>query len=200
MHIQMKKHPHKARRRLAFTYVVLAIASLATAESQARVTRFVVEVREPYAGGATFGPSGDFERLVGTATMEVDPADSLNKVIVNLDKAPRNARGMVEYTSPFWIVKPVNMARGNQKIWYAINNRGNSELLQRANAAAVPTLATKRLELGFSLVDAGWHGDGIPNANQLFPNFPGAKTPTAVPSSARCGWKCSRPPIYSAGR
>ena len=109
--------------------------------------------------------------------MEVDPADSLNNVIVNLDKAPRNARGMVEYTSPFWIVKPVNMARGNQKIWYAINNRGNSELLQRANAAAVPTLATKRLELGFSLVDAGWHGDGIPNANQLFPNFPVAKNP-----------------------
>jgi len=32
--------------------------------------------------------------------MEVDPRDPLNAIVVNLDKAPRNARGMVEFSSP----------------------------------------------------------------------------------------------------
>ncbi len=166
-------------RNLRWTAVAsfVALAALTTADALARVTRFVVESREPYAAGATFGTAGAFERLVGTASMEVDPGDPLNAVIVNLDKAPRNARGNVEFTSPFWIIKPLDMGAGNHKIWYAINNRGNSELLQRTGAATVPTLVAKRLELGFSLVDAGWHGDGITPAAtpQLFPNFPVAK-------------------------
>ena len=155
----------------------VGLAALTSIDAAARVTRFVVESREPYAASATFGTAGAFERLVGTASMEVDPGDPLNGVIVNLDKAPRNARGNVEFTSPFWIVKPVDMGAGNHKIWYAINNRGNSELLQRTGIGTVPTLMAKRLELGYALVDAGWHGDGItpPATPQLFPNFPIAK-------------------------
>jgi hypothetical protein len=113
--------------------------------------------------------------------MEVDPADPLNGITVNLDKAPKNAWGMVEFSAPFWIIKPVDMARGNHKIWYAINNRGNSELLPRASAAQVPATVAKRLELGFSLVDAGWHGDGMPNPAQLFPTFPIATQPDGSP-------------------
>ena len=49
-----------------------------------------------------------------------------NKVIVNLDKAKRNAKGMVEFSAPFVIIKPVDNARGNHKILYGINNRGNN--------------------------------------------------------------------------
>ena len=37
------------------------------------------------------------------------------RVVFNLDRAPRNARGMVEFSSPFFILKPVEMARGNHK-------------------------------------------------------------------------------------
>ena len=175
------RSPQRFRSIAAASFV--ALAALNSADALARVTRFVVESREPYAAGATFGTAGAFERLVGTATMEVDPSDPSNAVIVNLDKAQRNAHGNVEFTSPFWIIKPLNMGAGNHKIWYAINNRGNSELLQRASAATVPTLVAKRLELGFSLVDAGWHGDGItpPPTPQLFPNFPIAKNPDGSP-------------------
>ena len=162
------------------TTVLLALG-LSVSPAEARVVRFVVEDRQPYAGGEQFGNSGSFERLIGTTYMEVDPADPLNAIIVNLDKAPKNARGMVEFSAPFWIIKPVDMARGNRKMWYAINNRGNSELVPRANAAAVPATVALRLELGFSLVDAGWHGDGIPNPSQLFPTFPIATQPDGSP-------------------
>ena len=173
----MKPHQH-IFTKAAIAAAVAASLCAATTASHARVTRFVVESTEPYAGGESIGTIGQFQRLVGTATMEVHPLDPHNAGIVNLDKAPRNARGLVEFSAPVWIIKPVNMSAGNRKIWYAINNRGNSELLQRANAAAVPTLAAKRLELGFTLVDAGWHGDGIrPDPVRLFPDFPVARNP-----------------------
>lgn len=37
------------------------------------------------------------------------------------------------------------------------------------------------LRLGYATVDAGWHGDGVPNPNQLFPNFPVATQPDGSP-------------------
>src|SRR6266478_6450407 len=149
----------------------------------ARVTRFVVEERVPYAVGMEWGTAGPYERLKGTAYMEVDPRDPLNAIIVNLDKAPRNARGMVEFSSPFLILKPVDMTRGNRKIWYGINNRGTClEVAFRAFPLAAftcnPLTAADvgannaLLQQGYATVDAGWHGDGIQNPNQLFPKFP----------------------------
>src|SRR5262245_26322593 len=87
---------------------VLAIGSIVAAPgpSQARVVRFVVEQTRTFADGRSFGDVGTYQRLDGTAFMEVNPSDPLNAVIVNLDKAPRNARGMVEFSAPFFILKP----------------------------------------------------------------------------------------------
>ena len=140
-----------------------------------------------------WGTAGAYERLKGTAYMEVDPRDPLNAVIVNLDRAPLNARGMVEFSSPFLILKPVDMSRGNRKIWYGINNRGNC--IEVGNLRAFPPAASTcnpltvddvgenniLLRVGYATVDAGWHGDGIPNPNQLFPNFPVATLPGGSP-------------------
>jgi hypothetical protein len=151
--------------------------------AEARVTRFVVEERVPFAAGVEWGTAGLYERLKGTAYMEVDPRDPLNAVIINLDKVPRNARGMVEYSSPFLILKPVDMARGNRKIWYGINNRGNcGEVALRAfprtagtcNPLTAADVGSNNVLLrqGYATVDAGWHGDGVQNPNQLFPKFP----------------------------
>src|SRR5215472_17908679 len=103
--------------------LVLAVAF----NSEARVVRFVVERTRIFAEGTRFGSVGQYERLDGTAFMEVDPFDPLNSHIVNIDKAPRNERGMVEFSSPFFILKPMQMERGNGKILYVINNRGNKQ-------------------------------------------------------------------------
>src|SRR2546422_7453430 len=104
-----------------------------------------------------------------------------------------NARGMVEFSSPFLILKPVDMTRGNQKIWYGINNRGNcGEVSLRAfprppvttcNPLTAADVGANNvlLRLGYATVDAGWHGDGAPNPNQLFPNFPVARQPDGSP-------------------
>src|SRR6267143_481843 len=163
--------------------VGLLSAAAIPRSAEARVTRFVVEGRVPFAVGTVWGTAGPYERLKGTAYMEVDPHDPLNAIIVNLDKAPRNARGMVEFSSPFLILKPVDMARGNRKIWYGINNRGTClEVGFRAfplpaftcNPLTAADVGANNalLQQGYATVDAGWHGDGIQNPNQLFPKFP----------------------------
>ena len=162
--------------------LVLALSLLASL-AEARVVRFVVEQERAFAGGMAFGTVGPYERLDGTAYMEVDPNDPLNAVIVNLDKAPRNVRGMVEFSAPFFILKPVDMARGNHKIFYGVNNRGNKQTLGYFNFVPSgpginnPLTAADAgdgflMRLGYTVVDAGWQGDVALGGNRLFPSFP----------------------------
>ena len=176
--------------RIASPFFLVAATFLLTAgfprASDARVVRFVVEQRRSFANGTAWGASGPYERLDGTAYLEVDPRDPLNAVIVNLDKAPRNARGMVEFSTVFFMLKPVEIARGNHKIYYAINNRGNkSGLLTQPPAPLLPSTNDPlfysgdglQLRLGYTIVDAGWQGDVAPGNNRLFPRFPVATKP-----------------------
>ena len=148
--------------------------------SEARVVRFVVEKRQPFVGGAQWGTTGPYERLIGTAYMEVDPRDPLNSIVVDLDKAPRNARGMVEFSTTFLIVKPVDLARGNRKIYYTVNNRGNDVLLGAQSAAQVRGIDLA-LRLGYTIVDAGWEGDLLPSATRLGARLPIAAQPDGSP-------------------
>ena len=104
--------------------------------TEAKVVRFVVEQRQVLADGVAWGTSGAYERLRGTAYMEVDPRDPLNAVIVDLDKAPRNERRMVEFSTPFFILKPVDMARGNHMIFYAAwQNRDDFNSYEKSDYA-----------------------------------------------------------------
>jgi len=176
--------------RTIFLMVGLLIAAAMPRASEARVTRFVVEQRRLFNNGSSWGSAGPYERLDGTAYMEVDPRDPLNAVIVNLDKAPRNGRGMVEFSAPFFILKPMDMLRGNHKIYYAINNRGNkSGLLSLPPAVTLPSTNNPlfydgdglQLRLGYTIVDAGWQGDVAEGNDRLFPSFPVPTQPDGSP-------------------
>jgi hypothetical protein len=158
-------------KKISICTLLVGLLTLAN-NTQARVIKFVIEQRQTYAGGQSWGIAGPYEHIVGRAYVEVDPADPRNAVIVNLDKAPRNARGMVEFSTPVFILKPVNIALGNGKIFYNVNNRGNSDVGFVSDASKVGRHVLEQLKKGYSLIDAGWHGDGIPNAKQLFPEFP----------------------------
>jgi len=93
---------------------------------EARVTEVVItSIESPTFEGLSFPPVGQYERLSGIARGELDPNDPLNAGIVNIDKAPRNARGNVEYDVDIFILKPVNLSKGNGRIFYDVLNRGN---------------------------------------------------------------------------
>ena len=93
--------------------LIAASLAVAPAAAEARLVRFVVSQTRTFADGTSFGSVGQYQRLDGTAYFEVDPRDPHNAVIVNLDKAPRNARGNVELSTTFFILKPTIQSRGN---------------------------------------------------------------------------------------
>src|SRR5262245_11727288 len=89
------------------------------------ITRIEISsVESPTFEGKTFGSVGAYEKLRGTAFGEVDPNDPRNAVITDLRLAPRNARGTVEYSMDFYILKPIDLAKGNHKLFMEVNNRG----------------------------------------------------------------------------
>ena len=167
---------------------VVLIASLLAAgapDADARVTRLVVEQTRPFADGKPFGDAGPYVRLQGTAHFEVDPRDPLNAFIIDLDKAPRNAKGLVEFKTTFVIVKPADMSRWNRKILYGINNRGNPIELrfhQFPPSVDVPEGGDGLIfRLGYTFVDAGWAGDVVTTENRLGAELPIAVQPDGSP-------------------
>jgi hypothetical protein len=136
------------------------------------ITAIEIKSRAPFVGGASFGSVGAYERLDGVAIGELDPAHPANRGIVNLDKAPRNARGNVEYRSDICILRPADAEKGNGRILYEVNNRGRIMMLANLCAGKPgnqPQTATDignalPLRRGFTLVWCGWD-PGAPRAN-----------------------------------
>src|SRR5438093_10532063 len=104
-----------------------ASLQLAIAPSvNARITRIeVVSKQSPTFDGLSFGTVGTYEKIFARAYGEVDPSDRRNALITDINLAPRNANGMVEYSADVHIIKPVDMSKGNQRIFYDVVNRGN---------------------------------------------------------------------------
>src|SRR5690348_2147689 len=91
----------------------------------ARVTRVVVEHREsPAFRGQAFGKAGQYEIWSGHFFGELDPKDPHNSLITDIQFAPRNARGMVEYSATFTLAKPIDMSKSNGVLYYSVPNRG----------------------------------------------------------------------------
>jgi hypothetical protein len=137
------------------------------------ITSIDIKSVDLLADGAAFGAVGAYERVIGVAKGEVDPAHPGNKGIALIDKAPRNAAGKVEYSTDVFILRPKDPARGNGRILYEVNNRGRKMLF--GNIADGPqgvndpkTVADLGngfpLRRGYTIVWSGWD-PGAPRAN-----------------------------------
>ena len=126
-----------------------ALVMLLPNQTVAELTHMHLEVIEsPALDGVRFGEVGQYERLRGIVTGSVDPDDQRHRHIVNLDRAPRNDAGRVEYQATLEIYRPLDMTRWNRTIFHSVSNRGG------AGAADVALL-----ERGFVFVRVGWQGD-----------------------------------------
>jgi hypothetical protein len=107
------------------TVFSLATILIGAGCAQARVTRVVIERREsPAFGGQSFGKVGTYEILSGRFYGEIDPKDSHNAIITDLQFAQRSARGMVEYSATFSLAKPIDLSKSNGVLYYNVPNRG----------------------------------------------------------------------------
>jgi len=118
-----------ARTRWTVSCLLAILALLAVCGSRgtadARIVRIQVTATEsPTFGGYSWPGVGQYEKVVGKAFGEVDPFDTKNAVIVDIQLAPRNAGGKVEYSFDFYILKPIDLSRGAHKVMYEPPNRG----------------------------------------------------------------------------
>ena len=134
-----------------------------------------IDAIEPFADGQAFSEAGSYLRIRGIARGEIDPASPQNRVIADLDKAPRNAHGMVEYAADFFILRPADLRTADSVLVYDVTNRGRKMILNLLDDASGdadtnnPKTAQDvglgfTLGRGYSLVWSGWDF-GAPRAN-----------------------------------
>ena len=150
-------------------------ALLAAGSADAKVTRIVIDSKQsPAFNAATFGAAGAYEILRGRAFGELDPKDPHNSLIQDIALAPKNARGLVEYTASFQIVKPVDMSKASHLMWHDVPNRGGEI-----------AIAPAERNFGDIGLASGWQGDNsgqtAPNAKNEYVIVPVAHNPDGSP-------------------
>ena len=138
---------------------------MAGSVANAQVTRIEIATRSTVAGPVE--SAGQYENIRGRFYGEVDPADRRNRIIQDLELAPRNQRGKVEYVGTFALMKPVDKTKASGVLFYSVVNRGNGDV------SASPE--------GHISVVSGWQGDVIPTAGNQTIRVPVARNRDGSP-------------------
>ena len=147
-------------RTLGPTLAALLILLAAPRVTSAEVRQVVVTARQEVLGG-------EYEKLGGRVELELDPALAVNAVIVDLDRAPRNARGRVEATADFMVLRPRRPPERGSTALLEVSNRGGKALLPYFDRAAWRLDPTTDADfgdrmltrLGLTLIWVGWQFD-----------------------------------------
>jgi hypothetical protein len=153
---------------------LFALALCLAPAMPAGLVRIELSERSDVLGGKSFGSVGPYERLVGKAFFAVDPKLPANQIVCDIDKAPRNDSGLVEFSSDIYVLKPRDPKNGNGAALYEVSNRGNKGMLamfNRATASHNPKTQAEfgdnfLLERGYTLIWLGWQFD-VPRTEGL---------------------------------
>jgi hypothetical protein len=148
----------------------LSVMLLFAALAQGALVRIEVAERSDVAEGRSFGAAGPYERIVGKAFFAVDPKLPANQIIADIDRAPRNENGLVEFSADVYVLMPRDPRKGNGAALYEVSNRGGKGMLSSFNFAAGSTDPRTDaqlgdaflLEQGYLMVWLGWQFD-VPN-------------------------------------
>ena len=168
---------------LAIFYQLTRIVAPQTVEAPpaVKVERVEVEQRITLGGGISFGAYGQYESLKGKVYYLLNPSDSANLAITDIEYAPTVKGGLVRYSTEFLIVKPLDMSRSNGALVYHVVNRGNfdqrfleSDLWGElaGQSAGSQEKYLRLMQQGYTLVFSGWQGDLLPDSTRLHLNAP----------------------------
>jgi len=141
----------------AFLVCLLAVADAATAE----VVRIDVQRRDDW---------GTHERIIGRVHFAIDPMAPANRGIADIDHAPRNSNGKVEFSSDLLFFKPKDARRARGTVFLEVVNRGRDQSLAILSGAQQRNLSPESwnlgdgflLEQGFAVAFLGWQFDVRP--------------------------------------
>ena len=147
----------RATPAVVFVWVLLALADVVAAE----VVRIEVRSRDDW---------GTHERIIGRVHFAVDPAAPANRGIADIDAAPKNAAGKVEFSSDLLFFRPKDVRRARGTAFVEVVNRGRDQSLAILSGAQQRSLAPDAwnlgdgflLEQGFAVAFLGWQFDVRP--------------------------------------
>lgn len=144
----------KTSRPLLYLVSVFGLAALLgwSPPSSAGIQRIVIDQTATVnftpitLGTATPGAATSYTIYVGRSFGDIDPSD-LNTVITDINLAPKNGAGRVEYVANFQIITPTDPAQRNGLMIHSAPNRGGN------------SISTTTLLQGVTYVQSGWQGD-----------------------------------------
>lgn len=149
--------------RLIKLMILICAVALITRPLFAAVTRIEIKKREPYLDGRVFDGVGSYERLRGKAFFAVDPKLAANQTVIDLELAPRNDAGLVEFATDVELLAPKDLSKANGAILYDVNNRGGKLALGVFNTGADEFLMRK----GYVVLWSGWIAETQPGGGRL---------------------------------
>src|SRR6478752_6419181 len=155
----------------------LLMSTILVSLAQARVVRVEITSRADIQEGKPFGNTGVYEKIVGRVYFAVDPANPHNRQIVDLDKAPRNAHGEVEFSADLYLLKPKDMAKGNQAVLFEVSNRGGRGILSLVNGREGEFGDGFLMRQGYTIAWVGWEFDLSIHGERLRLSAPVAHDP-----------------------
>lgn len=157
--------------------VVISLCFLSLSEMAfAAVVRFQIDKVEPFASGKAFGSTGAYECMTGKVYYAIDPQAKQNRTIRDLDLAPVNSEGLVEFQADLFILVPADRTRANGAILHDVNNRGNQLALGFFNYGGGDRNNPRTekeagdgflLRHGFTIISNGWDGELLPGNHRL---------------------------------
>jgi Alpha/beta hydrolase domain len=111
-------------------------------------------------------PVANYERIAGKVHFAIDPKLPANRAIVDIDLAPRDSKGLVEFTSDLVVLQPKDPAKRNGTMIIEVSNRGHTSLLHLGEGGGTNPMRTVKdfgdallLKQGFTLAWVGWEWD-----------------------------------------
>jgi len=140
---------------------------LSAAISFGAVSAIHIVERTDVLDGAPMGKAGPYERIIAKAHFVIDPKLPANQAIADIQRAPVNEQGMVEFSADLYVLKPRDSAKGNGTLFFEVSNRGGKGMVSLYNSAAAskdPRTAAQfgdrfLMEQGFTLAWVGWEFD-----------------------------------------
>src|SRR5258708_31891843 len=119
------------------------------------------EVRHSYVVERSDVADSRYERIIAKAHFALDPALPANRIVTDIDLAPKNGEGQVEFSADLYVLKPRNPAEGNGTVLFEVSNRGGKGMLSMFDRGARASLDPRApedfgdrflLEQGYTLV------------------------------------------------
>ena len=163
---------------LALSLFIVSIGPL-----NARVTQLEIIETIPIANGKKFGDIGAYEKISGIAYFEIAPDHKRNKTIADINRAPVNANGNIEFSAEFEILRPVNSQKASGVLFIETPSQGQKlslGLLHDIDAQENLNLINEQTDLGngflfnrgHTLAWIAWQGKISDVDHRLTVNFP----------------------------